>query len=123
MRVRLLLVAVLLCLGAWIDTPIAQQPVSPRAVDGEIIVKFKPGVPQERRDAALKQVGGGRIKHFDELDQDHVRLPRGRRAVEAITTLLATGDVQSAQPNYIRRIVQSPPPSDYFWVNRAQVDF
>ena len=125
MRVRFLTLSVLLCLVAWIATPIAQQPgpESSRAVDGEIIVKFKAGVPQARRDAALKRIGGSRIKHFAEIDQDHVRLPRGRKAAEAIAALLATGEVQAAQPNYIRRIVQSPPPNDYFWVNRVQTDF
>jgi subtilisin family serine protease len=117
MRGRILFAAVV-CLACWIATPSGQGgPASARAVDGEIIVKFKPGTTQARRDAALTAIGGGRIKHFDAIDQDHVRLPRGRKAAEAIAGLVASGDVESAQPNYTRRITAAPPPNDFLWVN------
>ena len=122
---RRILFAALVCLACWIAAPSGQQgdPASPRSVDDEIIVKFRRDVPQSRRDAALGRIGGGRINHFAAVDQDHVRLPRGRKAADAIADLLASGEVLSAQPNYIRHIVQSPPPNDFFWVNRAQYGF
>ena len=72
------------------------------AVDGEIIVKFRPSATASRRDAALAAIGGQRIKKFETIDIDHVRLPRGRKAADAIADLLASGEVLSAQPNFIR---------------------
>ena len=70
-----------------------------------------------RRNAALSAVGGQRIKRFATIDLDHVRLPRGRAAAEAIAELLASGTVIAAQPNYIRRITAAPPPNDFLWLN------
>ncbi len=118
MRGRLPSVVALLCLGAWIATPIGQEPAPQAgAVDGEILVKFSAQAPASRRDAALVAAGGQRIKRFAAIDLDHVRLPRGRRVADAIAGLLASGTVIAAQPNYIRRIAAAPPPNDFLWVN------
>ena len=118
MRGRVPSVVALLCLGAWIATPIGQEPAPlAGAVDGEILVKFNAQAPASRRDAALAAAGGQRIKRFAAVDLDHVRLPRGRRVADAIAGLLASGTVIAAQPNYIRRIAATPPPNDFLWVN------
>ena len=118
MRGRLLSVVAGLCFSAWIAAPIGQEPAPPAgAVDGELLVKFSAQATAARRDATLAAVGGQRIKKFAAIDLDHVRLPRGRRAADAIADLLASGTVIAAQPNYIRRIAAAPPPNDFLWVN------
>ncbi len=120
MRGRVLLLGALLSL-VWLGaTPSGQQPASSspqQQVEGELLVTFRPQADSARRDAALAAVGGRRIKRFETIGMDHVRLPRGRRADEAINALRANGDVIAAQPNFIRRIDSAPPPNDPAWLN------
>jgi subtilisin family serine protease len=113
---RPLTVVAALCLGIGAATLSGQQP-PPRAqvVDGEILVKFRPGADDARRDAALNGIGGTRIKRFKDLNVDHVRLPQGRRANDVIQDLLSNADVVSAQPNFVRRISFPGPPNDPWW--------
>ena len=81
MRGRLLAVGALLGLALWVAAPSGQEPAgSTPAVDGEILVKFRPQATGARRDAALRSVGGQRIRRFGAVNVDHVRLPRGRAA-------------------------------------------
>ncbi len=125
MRGRLLLVGSLITL-IWLGAaPSGQQPApgGPRAVDGELLVRFRPGASAARRDAALATVGGQRLKRFEAVATDHVRVPRGRRIDDALATLLASSDVLSAQPNFVRRITALPPPNDFFWVNDTTYGF
>lgn len=125
MRGRLFLFGALLTLISLGATPSGQQPApgGPRAIDSELLVRFRDGASDASRDAALAAIGGQRIKRFEAVETDHVRVPRGRRAADAIAALLATGDVVSAQPNFIRRIVSDPPPNDFFWVNDTTYGF
>lgn len=122
---RLLLAGSLIFL-TWLGAaPSGQQPSpgGPQAVDGELLVRFRAGAGSASREAALAAIGGQRIKRFEAVATDHVRVPRGRRAADAIAGLLATGEVLSAQPNFIRRIVSDPPPNDFFWVNDTTYGF
>lgn len=125
MRGRLFLFGALLTLISLGATPSGQQPSpgGPQAVDGELLVRFREDAGTARRDVALAAIGGQRIKRFEAIATDHVRVPRGRRAADLIATLLATGDVVAAQPNFIRRIVSAPPPNDFFWINDATYGF
>ncbi len=116
MRLKALAVVVLLGLGGV--APLGQQPADRvGAVEDEILVKFRPQADDARRDAALESVGGRRIKRFKDLDIDHVRIPRGRRAQDAVAAIRANADVVAAQPNYLRSITSPPPPNDFFWIN------
>ncbi len=125
MRGRVLLAGAVLSL-IWLGaTPSGQQPSSPgpQRVEGEILVKFKRDTPANRRDARLSSVGGRRLRRFNALDLDHVRIAAGRRIDDAISALRASGDVVSAQPNFVRHITASPPPNDFFWVNDITYGF
>ena len=127
MRGRVLVAGAVLCLAWFAATPSGQQPDStgPQSVEGEILVKFRDGTPASRRQSHLTTVGGRRIRHFDAIDLDHVRIPAGRRVDEVISELRASGDVVAAQPNYIRRITGPAPalPNDFFWTNQATYGF
>jgi len=123
MRGRILVGALLFL--AWLGAaPSGQQaaPGGPRTVEGELLVRFRAGASTAGRDAALAAIGGQRLKRFEAVATDHVRVPRGRQAADAIATLLANGDVLSAQPNFVRHIVAEPP-NDFFYTNDAQYGF
>lgn len=51
-------------------------------MDSEVLITFNASATDSRRDAVLSRIGGTRIKRFDALNVDHVRLPRGRRAAD-----------------------------------------
>ena len=128
MRGRVLLVASVLACLAWLGaTPSGQQPSAPgpQHVEGEILVKFRSDTPASLRLSHLTAVGGRRIRHFDAIDLDHVRVAAGRPVEEVISELRANGDVVSAQPNYVRRITgpAPAPPNDFFWTNDITYGF
>lgn len=111
--------AVVICLGIWIAAPSAQPPQAPIAeyAGSEVIVKFSPQAPAARRAALLGAINARLVRRFDTLDIHHVRLPRGLSVEAAVASFSASGDVVFAQPNYIRRAVESAPPNDPFWLN------
>ena len=49
-----------------------------RAVPGEIIVRFAPGVSSARRTALMTARAANIVRRFEALELDHVRLPPGR---------------------------------------------
>ena len=120
MPFRAFAAALLLALGVWVAAPSGQQRAAESGapfVDGEVLVKFRPGVTPVRRDAAVARIRGQRIRRFASLNQDHLRLPRGRRVEDAVAELQADPDVEAAQPNYIRKTTALPPPDDPFWLD------
>ena len=124
MRGRLLIAGAALGLALWVAAPSGQEPGAPTsAVDGEILVRFRPQATNARRDAALRTVGGQRIRRFGAVNVDHVRLPRGRSVDQAVAAIRANVDVETAQPNYIRHTTSDPPPNDFFWLNDIAYDF
>ncbi len=113
---------VVVCLaGSVLSGQQSVEPVS--SVEDEILVKFRPHSDDGRREAALDRVGGRRIKRFRNLDIDHVRIPRGRRADDVVAEIQANADVIAAQPNYVRSIAALPPPNDFFWINDVPNNF
>ncbi|MFA5910390.1 MAG: S8 family serine peptidase [Vicinamibacterales bacterium] len=125
MRGRGLILGAMFGLLLFAAAPSGQQPASPgpSSVDGEILVRFRSDTPAARRDSRLTAVGGRRIRRFEAIDLDHVRIPGGRGVDEAISALRASGDVVSAQPNFVRHITAAPPPNDFFWVNDTAYGF
>jgi subtilisin family serine protease len=122
-RLSLLLVAAALWFSAG-TTPLSGQQVRrAETVHNEVLVKFRAGAADARRDAVVSGIGGKRLKRFRQLDIDHVQLPDGRPPDDAIAELLAAGDVVAAQPNYRRQIALPTPPNDFFWVNDADWSF
>ena len=75
-------------------------------VSGEVLVKFKPSVSQERIDAILKESGTERIKMIQGIGVHHVRIV-GKESVEPVVTRLsALPEVEYAEPNLPTRTAQ-----------------
>ena len=61
-----------------LTTVSGQQQVRPSDfVDGEILIKFNPRTDDFRRNSVLSSRGVFRIRRFEALDIDYVRVPRG----------------------------------------------
>src|SRR5438132_2503853 len=102
---------------AWFVTAQGQQqPVqSPRYVQDEVLVRFRPDTPQGRRDAVVAAAGARVLRRLNEVNVHRVRLAPGTRVDAAIAALQQNAEVLSADPNYIRQIVTSP--NDPSWAD------
>ncbi|TKB89674.1 MAG: hypothetical protein E8D41_13855 [Nitrospira sp.] len=75
-------------------------------VSGEVLVKFKPSVSQERIDAILKESGTELIKMIQGIGVHHVRIV-GKESVETVVTRLsALPEVEYAEPNLLSHTEQ-----------------
>jgi hypothetical protein len=69
-------------------------------VPGEVLVKFKPSVSQERIDAILKESGTELITEIKGIGVHHVRIV-GKESVESVVKKLsAFQEVAYAEPNF-----------------------
>ena len=109
--------AIAVTLAVWLVAASGQQPAPSAYVPGDLIVKFRPAASQSRRTAALTARGARVIRTFGAFDLHHVSIPQGQTVEQAIAALQANPDVEFAQPNYTRHIVQSSPPNDPLWLN------
>ena len=72
-------------------------------VSGEVLVKFKPSVSQERVDAILKESGTELITVIKGIEVHHVRIV-GKESVETVVKRLLTfQEVEYAEPNIFSR--------------------
>ena len=117
MALAVALTACALMLGASSSAQRPPQPVSPAFIDGDVIVRFRPGAAAASRTSALLRVGGALRRHLARFDVDHVRLPQGLSVEAAIRLLSADANVLSAEPNYVRTIVGQAPPNDPYWLD------
>ena len=84
---------------------------------GEILVQFSPAVNAIQRNAAVSARGASRLRQFASIDVDHLRAASGLSVTAAITAFKAMPGVVLAQPNYTRRVIQSAPPNDPYWLD------
>jgi hypothetical protein len=69
-------------------------------VRGEVLVKFRPSVSQERIDAILKESGAVLIAEIKGSGVHHVRI-EGKETVESVVNKLsAFQEVEYAEPNF-----------------------
>lgn len=69
-------------------------------VPGEVLVKFKPSVSQERIDAILKESGTELVTEVKSVGVHHVRIV-GKESVESVVKKLsAFEEVAYAEPNF-----------------------
>ena len=103
---------------ALLVTVSGQQPPQrgPFAPD-EILVKFTRGATAGQRNAMIAGPGATRVRRFERVDIDQLRLPRGLTVEAALAAFRAMPGVEYAQPNYTRRMIQSAPPNDPFWLD------
>ena len=81
--------------------------------EGELVVKFKPGVSKEIRDRIHVRHGSEKIKDFRSLNIHHIKLKKHMSTEEAIALYQAEPHVQYAEPNYLVTI-QTIPNDSYF---------
>ena len=75
-------------------------------VSGEVLVKFKPSVSQERIDAILKESGTELMKMIQGIGVHHVRIV-GKESVETVVTRLsAFQEVEYVEPNLLSHTEQ-----------------
>lgn len=81
-----------------------------RFVRGELLVKFKPGVPRFVMEDIHRGVGARVLRGFrgDPLLY-HVRIPRGWDLEKALAYYQTRADVQYAQPNFIYHLTETVP--------------
>ena len=96
----------------------AQQPApSGDFVAGEVLVQFDRSVGVGQRTAMVNARRATRVRRFARLDIEHLRLPAGTSVQDAIAQFRSMPGVVAVQPNYKRRIIQSAPPNDPYWLD------
>ena len=110
MRRSRLVLAVILVVSAFAfaSTSSAQNSRASRSVDGEIIVKFRPGAAASARAEAHRQGGGKRLHAIARTGVELVSIPAGTEA-SAIARYRNNPNVLYAEPNYIRSLPPSVP--------------
>ncbi len=83
----------------------------------EILVKFDGTTSAFQRNSLIAGRGAARLRRFARTDIEHLRLPRGMSVEAALAAFRALPGVEYAQPNYTRRMIQSAPPNDPFWLD------
>lgn len=84
-------------------------------VPGEILVKFKEGIPSRIKAHTHLQLGTSPIKSFPALGVQHLRLPSTVSVEEALRLYRQNPDVEYAEPNYIIyscQVFPNDPPFD-----------
>jgi len=66
----------------------------------EVLVKFKPGVQETVKKSAHDKLGSKKLRQFDALRIDHVKIKDGLSVEEAIAEYKNEPHVEYAQPNY-----------------------
>jgi subtilisin family serine protease len=88
--------------------------------EGELLVKFKPGVVKASA-MTHQHIGSAVIRGFDIVPNlEHVKLAEGMSVEEGILHYMSDPDVEYAEPNYIRRVAAVIPniPNDTFFRNQ-----
>ncbi len=75
---------------------------------GELIVKFKPGVPEEMKDKIHLKYESKKLKKFPSIDIDLVKLKESLTVEEAIALYLTNPEVEYAEPNFLFSILILP---------------
>jgi len=81
--------------------------------EGELLVKFKPGVSKEMKDKIHNRHGSKKMREFRSLNIHHLKFKKGMSIEKAIATYRAEPDVEYAEPNYLMR-AQAIPNDAYF---------
>src|ERR687892_1805255 len=81
-------------------TPLQEQPLAPHR-DGELLVRFRSGLPQPIKDSIIAAQGARRKKQLQgESGVEKLALPAGRNLRTAALELLLDPQVEFAEPNF-----------------------
>jgi len=77
---------------------------SSRYAEGELLVKFKDGVSDEKARSIIIRQGATLIKFIEEIKVYHIKLGKGQDVDNAVKEFLTIPEVQYAEPNYIFKV-------------------
>ncbi len=102
-------------LGGLGSVSAAPRPEGPEFVPHELLVKFKPGVPEFVRGEIHRGVGAQVVHRFRGDPQlHHVRLPESENLDAALAYYQTRADVEYAQKNLIYHVTEIIPNDEYF---------
>ncbi len=78
------------------------QALTPRFVPGEVLVKFKPEVTEDRVAAILQEHGAELITEYKDLHVHRIKIARGASVELTVKRLSTLQEVEYAEPNYTR---------------------
>jgi len=79
--------------------PNVPTPRPTRFVPGELVVKFRPGVSEERVEWILNLIGAQAVDSIATLRLYRVRISDPHKATEALAVLEGFAEVEYAEPN------------------------
>ncbi len=80
----------------------------------QVLVKFKPTLSEEMREATVAAYQSRKIKKISRLDIYLLQIPENLSVEEMLSLLERNPDVEYAEPNYIRHIAQRTPNDPFF---------
>jgi len=75
-----------------------------RFAEGEILVKFRDDVPEEKVHAIISQHAAGILQYMEKLGVYLLKLKKGQSVEDAVEEFSALPEVQYAEPNYTLKI-------------------
>ncbi len=79
-------------------------------VPGEVLVKFRAGVPVTTIEAIHRRIGAQVVQAWPEIRWQRVTVPAGVSVADAIREYRRYPEVEDAEPNFIQRVQPSPAP-------------
>lgn len=91
--------------------------LSKKYKDDEILVKFKEGVFESKKNNIHNKNGSAKIKEFKSLRIHHLKLKKGVRVEDAVKSYKSEPDVEYAEPNYLFRaqVIPDDPKYSELW--------
>ncbi|MEK7216431.1 MAG: hypothetical protein AAB289_12635 [Chloroflexota bacterium] len=114
MAISLAAVAVLAaaCFGPYQIFAPAERGVLPlgpsNVVQGEFLVKFKPGTPAEERSNAHAGSRAETLEEIAAIGVTHMRVPPGSSVGEMVALYSRNPNIEYAEPNFLRQAIDTP---------------
>ncbi|MEJ2683930.1 MAG: type II secretion system secretin GspD [Candidatus Sulfobium sp.] len=74
--------------------------------EGELIVKFKKGVPKDRAQTIISGQGDSVLRYLENLDTYQIKLKEGKSVEKAVEDYRAMPEVENAEPNYVMKMMR-----------------
>jgi len=120
-NVNLISFASILVIVAWVLLFISNAPGEDKEKEkykkGELIIKFKPDVPEDIKDKIHIKYDSKKIKIYSSFNIDYVKLKDTLGVEDAIALYLENPEVEFAEPNFHFSVVTSPndPYFNHLW--------
>ena len=99
-----------------VNVALAQEPITdingPAYVEGELLVKFKPGFSVQSTDQKVAEVNGTAVETIPAINTVKVEVPAGQEQ-SAVAQLQARSDVEYVELNYIAYALDTPNDPSY----------